>query len=265
LLESGGIGETRAMIPPPPTNEQAFFEVAATLIPVLLLGGALLDRLRPTGWLRGPALSVPIALMVGAAVVIWAETIAIAALIRGESSTFDNVFVALVLVFAMVLIVGAVLLPWLRQIEKQARVAGALTARERKRGWVMLILLGLIVIGSMTYVLTQTLESAEESRRVAAAEQRLDGIRDEQDALWREIFSRQSQSGSFTQDLLRISKHPEEIQVAEIKALIAEDKTDTRLNKIAIEEINDLELEAANIVRELVGEPPLEELQFKDR
>src|SRR4051812_16092691 len=105
------------MIPPPASNEQAFFQVAATLIPVLLLGGVLLERLQPPpGPLTRHSVSLFGAILIGGVLVIWGEATAITALIRGSSVKLERIFVALVLVLGMVLVLAAVIGPWLQRI-----------------------------------------------------------------------------------------------------------------------------------------------------
>jgi hypothetical protein len=97
------------MIPLPPSNEQAFFEIAATLIPLLLLGGVLLDRLPRTA----PSPRFVAYTVIAAVVVIVGEVLAILVLVRGSSSTFDRFFVAFVLVGGMFAVIAAVVVPWL--------------------------------------------------------------------------------------------------------------------------------------------------------
>ena len=76
------------MIPPPPSNDQAFFEVAATLIPLLLLGGVLTERLRPSRSLSSGVMAwAYVAIVLFGTLVIWAEVAAITSLIEGSSPT----------------------------------------------------------------------------------------------------------------------------------------------------------------------------------
>ena len=88
-------------------DDRTFFELAAALLPALMLGGLLSDRLRPPS---GPRAAPPWpfwALLIGGTFFVLAETSAIEAAITGEPSDFDRVIVSVALILAAV---GTVLL-----------------------------------------------------------------------------------------------------------------------------------------------------------
>ncbi len=106
------------------TNGQAFFQIAAGLLPTLLFGGVIAERLQAGRSSRGcAALSEPkqivmaVVALVLVAFFLYAEITAIGAAIAGPRSRFDTGTVVGAVTLATLLIGLAVLTPWLSTIE----------------------------------------------------------------------------------------------------------------------------------------------------
>jgi hypothetical protein len=104
----------------PPADERAFFEIAATLIPLLLFGGVVIDRTRPPArskWTDRHDFVGMVFVLVGG-VAVWAETIAIGGVITGSATTLSRVFVSVVLLGGMVLVIVAIAAPWFSRMRE---------------------------------------------------------------------------------------------------------------------------------------------------
>ncbi len=96
-------------------DPQAFFETAATLIPLLLLGGVVVDRLhapRKGEWKRWhwvPLIYIP---YLGMLVVV-AEVVALEAIITGSTDTPHAIVVLAAVTLGMLSVIFAVTVPWI--------------------------------------------------------------------------------------------------------------------------------------------------------
>lgn len=96
-------------------HSEAFFEVAATLIPLLLLSGVVVDRITPPpksnwkGWHLWFALYLP---TLGALVIV-AEIMALNAITTGSADTLHAVVVIVAVVLGMASVIAAVWVPWM--------------------------------------------------------------------------------------------------------------------------------------------------------
>jgi undecaprenyl pyrophosphate phosphatase UppP len=104
-------------------DERAFFQIAAALIPVLLLGGILLERARPpkddaplSSFQRVVALSLPFLGLW----VVFAEVVSIQVALTGDPTDFDRIAVISTLVLGSALIAAVIALPWLERLRRQA-------------------------------------------------------------------------------------------------------------------------------------------------
>jgi type II secretory pathway pseudopilin PulG len=105
----------------PRGGQIAFFEIAATLIPILVFSGVVAERHGPrprdsTERIMNFALWIPIA----GAMAIAAELLSIHAVILGEAAGWRVAFVAAMLVLGLVGVVLIVWLPWLGAFKKRA-------------------------------------------------------------------------------------------------------------------------------------------------
>jgi hypothetical protein len=101
-----------------------FFEFAAALIPALIFGGLISDRLKPP---RGPS-HLPfgwilIALFLSGLFLVYAETRAIAAAVTGEVTSADRVIVSLAVVGLSLLALVLLLVPWIRKLSRAKETA----------------------------------------------------------------------------------------------------------------------------------------------
>jgi hypothetical protein len=102
-------------------NDSAFFDIAAALLPALMLAGLLSDKLKPPSG-ESPAPRWPFFLILLAGnFFVFAEVVAISAAISGEPDGFDRVVVSAALIAAALGIVVLVLLPWVENVEPRNR------------------------------------------------------------------------------------------------------------------------------------------------
>ena len=143
-------------------GQLAFFEIAATVIPVLLFGGVLAERGGPTAN-DGPdkvgyfAMGVPI---IGAMAVL-GELLSIAAILIGPPPGFFVAIVAVVLVGGFVGVILAVWLPWMMRYRKDrprraSRLAAACTC------------LLVVVFISTVYLIVGAVGAADSFERIEA-------------------------------------------------------------------------------------------------
>jgi hypothetical protein len=96
-----------------PGNQVAFFEIAATLIPLLLFGGIVADRVRPNENHDERQLSIFGSLIAGlGCYAVLAEAVAINAVVTGEWETWGEILVVGFVVGGMAVVVGALVFPW---------------------------------------------------------------------------------------------------------------------------------------------------------
>jgi hypothetical protein len=101
-------------------SESAFYEVAATLIPLFLLGGIVLERLKPQPddsprWVLFMTGAIP-------SIGVWAifsEAVAISVIVTGTSNLLTRLVVASALSAGMLAVVISLWLPWLRRFASE--------------------------------------------------------------------------------------------------------------------------------------------------
>ena len=101
-------------------DHMAFFEIAATLIPILLFGGVVAERLRPKS--DDPLIrTLNHAALIPAlgSFAILAEVTAILAIVSGSSELWSRLLVAVVLTAGLLAIVVSLWLPWMGQLRKK--------------------------------------------------------------------------------------------------------------------------------------------------
>jgi uncharacterized protein YhhL (DUF1145 family) len=97
-----------------PGDERAFFEIAATLIPLLLFGGVFVERVRPPQEKRGALhLLATMSILLFGIFALFAEAAAIRSVVAGDAEKPTRIFVAFVLVAGMTLVVMAIATPWM--------------------------------------------------------------------------------------------------------------------------------------------------------
>ncbi len=235
-------------------NQVAFFEIAATLIPILLFGGVVAERLRPKDsepakrtWLFSVAIPV-----IGA-IAITAEVVAINAVVTGNSNDAARLFVASALTVGLLAIIVALWLPWAERLRRHCPKWGVAI---NIAVILLLVVAAVISVGAMT----AGVESEQEGERVADYEAALGKKEAEQEVVWRRIERLSLEEGNLTLKLARFVGDPPGIQKAEVEAISQEGRSRGRLLDLAIDQENRLELEKVNLFRELTGQPPLRHL-----
>lgn len=109
-------------------GDRAFFQIAAALLPALMFGALLTDRLRPPATIGRHYGRVVFGVVVGATFLLFAETVAIKAAITGEPTSFERVLVALAVMIASGGTVAMALYPWIAKLphgERAVHIVGA--------------------------------------------------------------------------------------------------------------------------------------------
>jgi hypothetical protein len=104
-----------------PANE-SFYSFAAVLIPTLLFGGVLVDRLKPPkGASADSHGSLITAVVIGVAFAFYAEVLAINASLVGNPDKTDRVIVIAAVLIGTVIVALTVAWPWLELLGRRAR------------------------------------------------------------------------------------------------------------------------------------------------
>lgn len=98
------------------TDETIFYQFAAGLIPALLFGGLLAERLKPPD---GPSSDTKrfvgtLAVTGGTSAALFAEFLAIDAIISGEGNGFSRAYVSITIAAATAAIAYVLMVPWLK-------------------------------------------------------------------------------------------------------------------------------------------------------
>lgn len=156
-------------------NESAFYEVAATLIPLFLLGGVVFERLKPR-----KSDSAERARWMGAAIpaiglwVILSEGVAIQALVSGNSTLTTRLIVASALSAGMLAVLVSLWTPWLRHY-KEEKSGLSLTGDYLAWYWIVgfAVVFVLTIYGMESAVSTQ--QSEEDKNATIMEINRVDG------------------------------------------------------------------------------------------
>lgn len=229
----------------------AFFEIAATLIPVLLFGGVVAQRRGPSArdsheTTKQLATFIP---MVGA-IAIFGEVVAIIAIVTGDSDWWNRLIVALTLTLGMAAVVLAVWWPWFMAVKtKLPRESRGIALY----GWMSLI----VAVGGSVLVMTEGVGGAastqkleEQMRAFERSSDRLNGLRmriqsNQEDLSDLSQKRKTAEARSEPLDLIKNFQRQEELL---LKLLVFDFQEEARLLK-----------ENANLYRTSVGLPTLEE------
>jgi hypothetical protein len=236
----------------PPSEEKAFFEIAATLIPLLLFGGIIADRLRPPSeedwrsWHSAVAFYIP---LFGACAIL-AEVTAIQVVVTGDSGGLQRIFVSLVLVVGMLSTIAVIWLPWmLRMREAEGtvfhRIAAAVGA--------VIAVLGIGVV----IVLSGTADTAAQTEETAALQQALERNYSEQDALQQRVSGRVFEIENLHRE---VEAAIEQRDLTAAQSIMLQVKTQSELVDLEQKRLDQLALEGTNLVREAEGLDPLTKL-----
>jgi hypothetical protein len=134
------------------TDDRTFFEIAAALLPALMLAALFSDRLKPPPESApAPAPRWPFWLLLFCgAYFLFAETAALSAAITGEPSDYDRIVVSIALIAAALGTVLLVLIPWIQDVEPGKR-----------RGHVIALAVVLLIQGvSAVRILNSSIDTA---------------------------------------------------------------------------------------------------------
>lgn len=234
----------------------AFYEIAATLIPLLVFGGVVAERVIPpkgrwTAVHEGAALwAVPAAGLYA----VLAEVLAIEAVVTGRADTLARYVVSAALVGGMLAVVCSIWLPWLARVRDER--GRPLSVRA---GWG--IGLAVAVVGLVALLgLASAVDVAASTERTREYETAIQKNLNEQEAVRGRLIREMARSEGFAQEALQAEEHHE---AQRFLYLLAAQRRVGRLIDIAVSEENRLLLESANLYRELVGLPTLKHLIYK--
>jgi hypothetical protein len=238
-------------------SESAFYEIAATLIPLFLLGGIVFERLKPR-----KSDSEERAQWMGAAIptiglwVIFSEGVAIQALVSGNSTLTTRLIVASALSAGMLAVLISIWTPWLRYY-KEKKSGLSLTDGYLAWYWVagFVAIFLLTVYGMETAVSTQQSEEGTnatitEINRVdselVAVEDRIASLAVEQAKTQRE-FSLAMKPG---------------VDCLDARAFLMEEDQLSKLLRRQGRRLTNLVIEGANLNRKLDGNSPTNRSPF---
>jgi len=158
-------------------NQIAFFEIAATLIPILLFGGVVAERRGPQSRdsHRKTTLYATYIPAVGSMAIL-GEIVAIIAIVTGTSTWWMRLLVALVLTLGMLAVVLAVWWPWHQDARKKA-------PHEVARLGLMGVVALLVAVGGSVWVMIEGVSGAAAEERKDALEKAFEKSSDELNAL----------------------------------------------------------------------------------
>lgn len=233
----------------------AFFEIAATLIPILLFGSVLAERLRPNSdaplsRVFNHAAFIPIL----GSLAILAEVTAILSVVAGTSSWWSRLLVATSLTAGMLAIVISLWLPWIDTLRKRA-------ARQAQRVIrASIVILGVSLLGSVG-LMTVGVSAGEESDRTDAYFEALERSNAAQMAALNRGTSLVAATGRAQQQ--RIAAEARHDSPAVIAGYRRQEESLLRLAIGSVKWHDLLELEGANLYREMLGLPKLRQLPRK--
>jgi hypothetical protein len=206
----------------PPAQQQAFFEVAATLIPQVLLGGVLLERLQPpkSDEYTGRHVAIGIAIFLVGSFVVFAEVVAIRALVSGDSDGFDRAIVASALVLGVYGVVIAAAGPWL---------VG--TFKSLGQAWWWLIppaVMVVIVMSSTVQLLVSVVNLADQTEEVRNFSKATDEYLRQSDAIQRQIERLERQRDQISNQIAKVASDESidpRVQAARLKLLMSQMKS----------------------------------------
>ena len=234
-------------------DHMAFFEIAATLIPILLFGGVVADRSRPGAYeplsrVARYAFWIP---ALGAFAVL-GEVTAIVAIVSGTSDWWSRLLVASVLTVGMVAIIVALWLPWTDELRKRDPL-------QRAR-WVVpgsVVLLLVAFVGSVR-VMTVGVSGGAKIERTDAYLEALEHSNAAQTAALNRGTSLVAASSRAQQQ--RIAAEARHDPPAVIAGYHRQEEQLLKLAVGSVEWQGLLELQGANLYREMLGLPKLRQL-----
>jgi len=239
----------------PASNEQAFYEVAATLIPLLLLGGVLLERMRPprTRNFREVHGTITWLILIGGVATISAEGFAIVNLITGAGTDETQWYVAIVLVGGMALVVGAVAFPWVVRAHRRGVLA--------PNKWMLWVAGGgtVLLIGVIAWSLGNAVSDAETLRKQRFDARTTSRVLRQEAALNRQITAGKGRIGTLTLRMANLAideRLPNKARKFIVHQTFNQIRREAGDIDDAQRQIGALEVQAVNASRAITGEEP---------
>lgn len=235
---------------------RSFYEIAATLIPLLVFGGVVTERvIPPKGRWK--------ALHFGAAVwavpasgfyAIFAEILAINAVVTGEADVLTRYVVSGAIVGGMLAVVCSIWLPWLAGAKEESREPlSSLT----KWG------IGLVIAGVgfiSFFQLAEAVDVAGTTEREREFRAAIQKNLEEEAAVQERIAREQARAEGLHQEAVQAAKHHE---ARSFFVVLAAQRRLEKLILLDFKQETRLILERANLYREMVGLPALKRLTPK--
>jgi hypothetical protein len=235
---------------------RAYYEIAATLIPLLVFGGVVTERVIPPKgrWKAIHFGAAMWAIPASGFYAVLAEVLAITAVVTGEADALTRYVVSGAIVGGMLAVVCSIWLPWLAGVREES---GQPLSRQTK--WA--IGLSVTAVGLIALLgLASAVDVAATTERTREFEAVLQKNLDEQEAVRGRLIREMARSEGFQQEVVQAEEHHE---ARRFLALLAAQRRVGRLIDLDIREENRLLLESANLYRELVGLPTLKHLIYK--
>lgn len=144
-------------------DPRLFFQVAAGLIPALIFGGLISDKLKPSPSTRRWPLAFVLQAL--ALAVLLAEVLAINAALTGDPDAVATWLVALVLVGLTAAALGILVAPWYRQL----MIVGSPGRRQRIANYGVIAVLSTFVVVESARLLVSAVQAEQSFQRLAAA------------------------------------------------------------------------------------------------
>lgn len=235
---------------------RAYYEIAATLIPLLVFGGVVTERvIPPKGRWKAVHFGAAVwAVPASGFYAIFAEVLAITAVVTGEADALTRYVVSGAIVGGMLAVVCSIWLPWLAG----AREESGESFSPRMRWGISLAIGGIGLF--LLLQLASAVDVAATTERTREFEAVIQKNLDEQNAVRGRLIREMARSEGFQQEVVQAEEHHE---ARRFLALLAAQRRVGRLIDLDIREENRLLLESANLYRELVGLPTLKHLIYK--
>ncbi len=235
---------------------RTFYQIAATLIPLLLFGGVVVERFIPPKrrWRPGHFLATASVIPIVGFYSIYAEVLAIQALVTGETDTLTSYVVSGAIVGGMLAVICSIWLPWgLRAIQAIQKSGESVS-----RPMLWTVALPTVAIGVILFLrlasAVDDARSTERARNYAMAAQKLI---DELNVVRGSINREMVRSRGLQQELMRAKEfHEGRRSLALLTAR-------NRLRQFIVldrKKEDRLILESVNLYRETVGLPTLKRI-----
>jgi hypothetical protein len=238
-------------------SESAFYEIAATLIPLFLLGGVVFERLKPR-----ESDSVQRAQLMAAMIpalglwVVFSAGVVVQALVSGNSSLLTRLIVASTLSAGMLAVLISLWTPWLRHYQEK-KAGASLVNGSLAWYWIagFAVVFVLTVYGMETAVSGQR---AEEGANETITElNRVDG----EIGTVEDRIASLSVEQAKTQREFSLAMKPG-VDCLDVRAFLVEEDRLSQLLRRQLRRFTNLVLEGSNLQRKLDGSSPTNRSPF---